>query len=72
VDMCPFIAVERVDPRDLLLRCRRSVCCCLLGLDGGLLDDVGLVDRDLDDLLLLGIEVLCEVLVECGLFLLEA
>jgi hypothetical protein len=43
-----------------------------LGLDGGLLDDVGLVDRDLDDLLLLGIEVLCEVLVECGLFLLEA
>jgi hypothetical protein len=41
-------------------------------LDGGLLDDVGLVDRALDDLLLLRIEILCEVLVESGLFLLEA
>jgi hypothetical protein len=71
VNLYAWFAVGRVDPRDLLLRCRRSVCCCLLGLDRGLLDDIGLVDRALDDLLLLGIEVLCEVLVEGGLLLLE-
>lgn len=47
------------------------VRCCCCGLSLSLRDDIGLVDSALDDLLLLGVEVLCEVLIQRGLLLLK-
>lgn len=60
-----------VDPSVLLLRRRVPVRCSLLSLYLRLGDDVGLVYGSLNDLLLFRVEILCEVLVEGGLFLLE-
>lgn len=51
------------------LRSHLSLCSRLGGLLG---NDVGLVNRGLNNLLFFRVEVLCEVLVQSGLFLLEA
>ena len=42
------------------------------GLCGSLRDDIRLVNGTLDHLLLVRVKVLCEIFVECGLFLLKA
>jgi hypothetical protein len=58
-------------PTALLLRCR-PVCCCLLGLDLCLSDNICLMDGALYDLLLFWVQILCQVFVERWLLLLEA
>ena len=56
----------------LLRRCGVTICSRSSSLSQCLFDDIGLVHCALDNLLLLGVEVLGKVLVERGLLLLEA
>jgi hypothetical protein len=57
-------------PQALQLWWYAAICHCLLSLYLCLSNDIGLVNGSLHNLLLFWIEVLCEVFVEGGLFLL--
>jgi len=66
-----IVSCWRTDiPQALQLWWYAAICYCLLSLYLCLSNDIGLVNGPLHDLLLFGIEVLSEVFVQGGLFLL--
>lgn len=58
-------------PTLLLLGHRVTIGCSRCSLSLSLCDDISLVDGAFDDLLLLRVEVLCEILVQSRLLLLK-